>query len=145
MICSVKGTTETGECMKEPKLELIISGAQAKEAAEAIKKEVEQILPIKTTITTDRQNSGSEPTKDVDPIALAALIISIPGAILTTADLAKRISNRKKVDQILDKTRIISEKTETTIKTIYPDGTVKEIHQADAVEIQETLPIREEP
>ncbi len=55
-----------------------------------------QVSPAaaETSSTTDR--------KDIDPIAVAQLILAIPPAIMVTMDLAERIELRKKVSKLIE-------------------------------------------
>ena len=53
-----------------------------------------------------RRESPSPPTvseaeKAADPIAVAALILSIPGALLATVDLAERLQLKQKAERLI--------------------------------------------
>jgi hypothetical protein len=64
----------------------------------------------------------------VEFIAVTALSLAVPRAILAIDDLAKRLATKKKVDPMLEtvKRKTVSSR-ETTVKIQYPDGTTKEV------------------
>lgn len=55
--------------------------------------------------TARRENlpmpAPGETQKAADPIAVAALILSIPGALLATVDLAERLQLKQKVERLI--------------------------------------------
>lgn len=63
-------------------------------------------------LTTLLNEWGAEPTVEertpttadtkTDPVAIAALILSIPAAILAVADLGERIAKRRRADALID-------------------------------------------
>jgi hypothetical protein len=71
--------------------------------------------------TSDSGNSVRENEKSVDPVALAALIVSIPSAALAVTDLADRIRKRRRAQDLIDKIRQDVDKS-TTVKLITDDG-----------------------
>lgn len=46
--------------------------------------------------------------KAIDPVALAALLVSLPSAALAVADLADRITKRRRARQLIDQARQLS-------------------------------------
>ncbi|WP_372673147.1 hypothetical protein [Amycolatopsis kentuckyensis] len=65
--------------------------------------------------------STREDEKSVDPIALAALIVSIPSAALAVTDLADRIRKRRRAHDLIDKIKQDLD-GKTTVKLITDDG-----------------------
>jgi hypothetical protein len=85
-------------------LEFTITGpdaAQAAEVLEAVLLDHMAVQPERRTVNNDR----AEPKRAVDPIAVAALIVSIPSALLAIADLADRIRKRRKAEEVLGKVK----------------------------------------
>jgi hypothetical protein len=80
-------------------LRLVLSGDRAAEAADELERElaagaaIERSLPAKLPEVERRA---------IDPISLAALILSIPSAVLAAMDLAERIAKRRKAKALLD-------------------------------------------
>lgn len=64
----------------------------------------------------------------VEFIAVTALSLAVPTAILAIDDLVNQLATRKKADQMLEtvKRKTVSSR-ETTVKIQYPDGTIKEV------------------
>lgn len=61
-----------------------------------------------TTVATDTPSSrgvGHDGGKVVDPISVAALILSVPSAALAVSDLADRIGKRRRAKQLIDHAR----------------------------------------
>jgi hypothetical protein len=49
--------------------------------------------------------SGDREGKNIDPVALASLVVSIPSAALAVMDLADRITKRKRAAQLIGQAR----------------------------------------
>lgn len=71
--------------------------------------------------TTASGNPARENDKSVDPVALAALIVSIPSAALAVTDLADRIRKRRRAQDLIDKIRNDLDGN-TTLTLITDDG-----------------------
>ncbi|GAA3848829.1 hypothetical protein GCM10022243_13570 [Saccharothrix violaceirubra] len=67
-------------------------------------------------------DSTREDDKSVDPVALAALVLSIPSAALAVTDLADRIHKRRRAKDIIDKARQIADDHSVTLKLDTQDG-----------------------
>jgi hypothetical protein len=69
--------------------------------------------------------------KVIDPISLAALIVSIPSAVLAAADLADRIQKRHRAKELIDQAEqlavqqvtvsLISQNNRVELNTLTPD------------------------
>jgi hypothetical protein len=66
-------------------------------------------------------DSGREDEKSVDPVAVAALIVSIPSAALAVTDLADRIRKRRRAQALIDKIKQDLDGN-TAVKLITDDG-----------------------
>lgn len=53
----------------------------------------------------DVAGEGRDDDKSVDPVALSALVVSIPSAALAVFDLADRIQKRRRAKELLDHAR----------------------------------------
>ncbi len=134
--------------MTNKEIGFIISGKEANEAAEEIKRIVQDELNItvQSRINKDNRQDGQSRAIDpstvgaLDPVAIGALILAIPAAALAVADLIKKTKNRKKLEQTFEKIqKQVVQKRQITIKIQYPDGMIKEISSVDTVEIMEGL------
>jgi hypothetical protein len=104
--------------MKE--LRLYLEGAAAEQAAREIEDFFAQEFghpPVRVApeVQTDRG-------KKADPVAVAALILTIPSAILATLDLAERIQLRKKLRRLIDLVRRQKAEKGTVIRLETPTG-----------------------
>lgn len=76
--------------------------AHAKDRLDTLLREWDQ----KPTHVTATDTPTSDPTGDgnkaIDPLAITALILSIPSAALAVADIADRITKRRRAEQFLD-------------------------------------------
>jgi hypothetical protein len=59
--------------------------------------------------------------KVTDPVAIAAMLLSIPSAALAVVDIADRIHKRRRARKLIDKARQLADKY-TTITLITQDG-----------------------
>ncbi|MFI5593659.1 hypothetical protein ACIA5G_52145 [Amycolatopsis sp. NPDC051758] len=75
-----------------------------------------------TSLSTSHSGDSSrENEKSVDPVAVAALIVSIPSAALAVTDLADRIRKRRRAQDLIDKIRQDLDEN-TTLTLITYDG-----------------------
>lgn len=70
---------------------------------------------------SDSGEPARENEKSVDPVAIAALIVSIPSAALAVTDLADRVLKRRRAQDLIDK---VNESLDgnTTVNLITDDG-----------------------
>ena len=126
--------------MDKQEISFFVQGRDAETGANEIRRIINDELEYEPQIIADKENDPAGDTKGVDPIALGALILAVPAAILAVADLASRIRNKKKLDRVLEKIqKRVVQKKEVTVKIIYPNGMIKDISAVDSVEILDTF------
>lgn len=119
-----------------------VQGADAALAADEIKKIIREELGFESRITPAPRQQADD-IKMIDPatgVALAALILAIPGTVLAVLDIKDRLSQKKKLDAALTEIdQKVIRKHKVAVKVIYPDGTVKETRVVDTVELLERV------
>ena len=126
--------------MDKQEISFFVQGRDAETGANEIRRIINDEFEYEPQIIADKENDPAGDTKGVDPIALGALILAVPAAILAVADLASRIRNKKKLDRVLEKIqKRVVQKKEVTVKIIYPNGMIKDISVVDSVEILDTF------
>ena len=95
-------------------------------AAEAAAGELETILGqdvacFTATRSTPPPSTGAD-HKAIDPVALGALILSIPSAVLAVVDITERIRKRKKAQQAIDCAKQHSIQNTVNIFVVTPSG-----------------------
>ncbi|MGM7643935.1 hypothetical protein ACSVDM_03460 [Nocardia sp. JW2] len=63
---------------------------------------------VSSTSDTNNSEQNGYGQKGVDPVALTALVVSIPSAALAVLDIADRISKRRRAEQFLEHIRELS-------------------------------------
>ena len=121
--------------MSDAGFQFYFAGAQAKDAANDFVKIIEQEFGVKPKPVTPN-TSVDQTTKGVEPLALTAVILTIPPALLAAIDLVDRIKKKKQLDTVLQKTQKIQKtKTELKIHILTPKGTKIEIHSVTSAEL----------
>ncbi len=120
-------------------LRFMIDGKDAEAAAVEIKEIFRETFGEEIHIIP-KSESRPNGAKSAEVLALAAIILAIPGAVLAVADIIGRLKKKKKLDQALTtvRERVIT-KREVTVKVIYPDGMVKHIQAVDTMNVIEML------
>ena len=121
--------------MNGKELVLIVTGQDAAIACEEIQKIISEEFGQEIPIRKESPSSFTEQTKSLDPIAVAALVLAIPAAMLTSLQLADRLEKNKQLEQTINKIeKKVLKSKQVSIKVKLPDGTIKEITTIDTVE-----------
>ena len=92
----------------------VLSGDGAPAAGEVFKAALDEAEPGIDVATHTSDALSAPARKVIDPISLAALVLSVPSAILAVVDLADRIKKRRRAQQLIDEAkRLRSEKSVT--------------------------------
>lgn len=122
--------------MADTKLQFRIEGEGSEDAAEALARWIEADWGIAPALLESRQAPAEAGAAKTDPIALAALILSIPSVILATVDLIDRIKKKEKLDTLLEQTRKLQQEHSTLrIRVITPGGTVLELENTTSAQL----------
>lgn len=60
---------------------------------------------VHAAVQQEHRAKHSHAAKDIDPVTVAALVISMPGALLHVADLVDRIRKRKRAGQLIEEAK----------------------------------------
>lgn len=118
--------------MPETDIIFRIEGPDAAEAAAELSREIEKTLGQKPGLKKADPPRTDDPVK-VDPVAVAALVLAVPSALLAAADLVQRFKKKKQIDLIIEiAKKHNAENPETQIRISGPKGVSVHLHQADA-------------
>ena len=128
--------------MSKQGIQFIVSGHEAQDASGDIRRILKEELNYDAPV--QQEQGAGEHTKAFDPLAVAGLMLALPGAVLAAMDVKDRIQARMRKKQKLEETlerinREVTQKRETTVKIRYPDGTVKEITTVESTELLNQL------
>jgi hypothetical protein len=114
------------EGMSVKSLEFIIEGDDPQPAADEFAALIESFGAEATAETLKPDDASDEARRVVDPITLAALIVSIPSAILAVVQIGDRIADRmekrRRAKQLLERVRQIREAGKVEIHIVGKDG-----------------------
>ncbi len=124
--------------MDEEKISFLIEGEDAEIAAKEIGEIINEQFGYQPEVKISNGPTETPDKKIIDPVALSALILAIPGTVLTVLDITDRIRKRKKAAEIKKQiqNRVIT-KREVTVKIIDQKGIVKEFNSVDSIEYLE--------
>jgi len=101
-------------------LELILNGAEAEGAAADLTAALADANPRLTPRRLETAAAGQH--KTVDPVAVAALVLSIPSALLAVLDVADRIAKRRRATTLIETAARIRLERRVEVLTITADG-----------------------
>lgn len=117
-------------------LEIQIEGQEVEEAAGLLARALEKELGYKPGLKRLVATDDKETRLDLDPVAVATLLVSIPGAALAAWDLVQRFKKRNKAEKIIKEARELTEARpglRITIST--PGGTTVRLDKMDPNEL----------
>ena len=112
-------------------LQFYIEGQHAEKAAHDFMARITHLTEGKAEMT-DHHITKTGPVRHVDPLALATFVVSIPSAILATADLIARIKSKKNAQTLIDISRDINNTYNQTIRIRTADNQLIAIHTTDS-------------
>jgi hypothetical protein len=116
-------------------LHLIIEGAQAENAADKLSAFLTDSGDKATLSRIQSPEAPEEVRRVIDPLTLANVILSIPGAVLAAVDLIDRIRKRKKAQALIDTARDLSTDTGVQISIVTLEGVPRRLDQLTADEV----------
>ncbi len=123
--------------MTDSSLRLYVDGPDAERLAGELSQVIEREFDARPRRELPSP-PGAGAARGGDPVALAALVLAIPGAILAAADLAQRIKLREKVDRLIAWAK---EKagagTPNRVEIIDAEGRAKRLDEAEVAEVIE--------
>jgi hypothetical protein len=113
------------------RLQIVISGANAEAAAEAL-----------TTLLAEGEAAGAvtrmapsqvpEPVRKViDPLSLIGVILAIPGAVLAVADGIERIRKRRKAQALIEQAKRLTAEHQVQILVVTADSGAMTLAELD--------------
>lgn len=125
---------------KESTFKLYIEGPNASEAEKELVSVIENEFSQKPTRMAD-QKLNADDHKVVDPLSVAALVLSVPATIVSVVDLIERVKKKKATDRLIQWAQDYHEKNPDTVITITtPEGTSFELRKAETVDILDAAP-----
>jgi hypothetical protein len=97
-----------------------LSGEAAAAAGAEFKDTLGDIVPGVDVVMQAPEALPEAARKAIDPIALAALIVSVPSAILAVVDLADRIEKRRRAQKLIDAAKRL--RTENSVTVLVLDA-----------------------
>lgn len=74
--------------------------------------------------------------KAIDPISVAALVLSVPSALLAVIDIADRISKRRRAKQLVEQAQTIRDTTDVRVHVVV-GGTRRPLDEVDPDDLLE--------
>ncbi len=113
-------------------LKFNIQGPQAQSVAQELAAMIDQTFDHSAQITKPPFAKTADNTK-ADPVAIAALVIAIPSAVLAVVDLVQRSKKKTKANHVIDfAQRQHRQNPQTAITITMPDGVSVNLHHIDS-------------
>ena len=101
-------------------LELILNGTDAEGAARDLAEVLADANPRLAPRPLD--TPAAVPHRTIDPVAVSALVLSIPAALLAVLDLADRVGKRRRAKRLIESAARIRIERRVEVMTITADG-----------------------
>jgi hypothetical protein len=102
-------------------LRFVLDGPAAHAAQAEFKKALESLQPGLDIEVEPATALPEVARKVIDPISVAALVLSIPGAVLAVIDIADRISKRRRAQKLIDEAKRLREQTGVQVFVVQQD------------------------
>jgi hypothetical protein len=116
-----------------PDLTLILAGKDAAAAADQLAAALQQGEPVAVTRRSAAESGLPAALRGaVDPIALAAVVITVPCAALAVWDIVARLRNRPKAHAVVETAQRLQVEMQVEISVLALDGTPRPLASLDA-------------
>ena len=126
--------------MRERNFKLNIEGPGAEERAKELSDFIEKEFGSRPIWQANKGEQEKELTitRSAEFLAVTAIVLSVPAAILAAMDLVDRIKKKKKTDSLIE----WAKKHPGPITIITPDGTAIHLHNADSGTLLDAAALR---
>ena len=119
-------------------LQFRIEGPDARNLAGELREILESELATPVTSRTESSPAGGSAMRSGDPLTVAALVLSLPGALLAAADLAQRLELKEKADRLLQRLRNRTAKSlGHRVEVVDAEGRGRSVETLDSDELLE--------
>jgi hypothetical protein len=120
-------------------VELRISGPDAEALAAELAALVDDEFGTRPPVRPIRSSAPpGEVMRSADPVAVAALVLAVPGALLAASDLARRMEVSQKIGRLLEwARRKTPESTSNRLEIVDGDGRARRLDRVDSAEVIE--------
>jgi hypothetical protein len=104
-------------------LSLIVAGNAATDMAGTVRSALLELEPEADIAIRSPDQVDAETRKSVDPMAVTALVLSIPSAIVALMDIVDRIEKRRRAAEVLERLQLAQRKEPSVrLHLVLPDG-----------------------
>ena len=120
--------------MSDTDLNLCIYGPQSQSLAREIADAFEEHLGSRPT--QKEVAASGPPVKAVDPLAIVAIFLAFPSAVVAADDIAERLDLNPKIDALLEKVgEILRRKPDNEVELMASNGEAVNLKHADPARI----------
>ncbi|MCP4041738.1 MAG: hypothetical protein GY731_07240 [Gammaproteobacteria bacterium] len=119
-------------------IKIYVQGEGAETLAHALHMQLSEVIPrLPTLKAAGQEGAEGRVTRSPDAVAVAALVISIPSAILATWDLAQRLQLPEKLRALRERLSATHNSTRTRLVNV--DGRTYDFDRLSAQELADLL------